>query len=157
MPPSSRHLSSSSCSPSSSSYSCPLSSLRAYVCMLLLLVFSLSLFVGVTEAYPSFRDSVPNGDRIHGTAAAGHEKKLGGGMLNFFGKDFDKQGQVWTKELCEMDSDGDGISNGHELGDSCCEWTPGKAPLRDRKISAPGNFYSRTPTEMPECGNRSDL
>ncbi len=27
-----------------------------------------------------------------------------------------------TKEFCELDSDGDGMTNGLELGDPCCEW-----------------------------------
>ena len=29
----------------------------------------------------------------------------------------------WTAELCQLDSDQDGQSNGVELGDPCCEWT----------------------------------
>ena len=37
--------------------------------------------------------------------------------------------QTWTRELCMMDSDGDGRTNGEELGDPRCVWTPrGGAP-----------------------------
>jgi hypothetical protein len=45
--------------------------------------------------------------------------------LNPFGEDWRKQGFVWTRELCEMDSDGDGYTNGQELGDPCCTWEQG--------------------------------
>ena len=36
---------------------------------------------------------------------------------------FAKAGFVWTRALCEADSDGDGLTNGEELGDPCCEWS----------------------------------
>ena len=39
---------------------------------------------------------------------------------NQFGLDFKAAGSKWTKRLCQMDSDGDGVSNGLELGDPCC-------------------------------------
>ncbi len=35
---------------------------------------------------------------------------------------------IWTKELCEMDSDEDGATNGEELGDPCCKWRVGGTP-----------------------------
>jgi ribonuclease I len=40
----------------------------------------------------------------------------GGGSLNAFGRDFKTLGLSWTPELCAKDSDGDGFSNGFELG-----------------------------------------
>lgn len=33
---------------------------------------------------------------------------------------FAAAGHVWTKELCQADSDGDGATNGAELGDPNC-------------------------------------
>jgi hypothetical protein len=42
--------------------------------------------------------------------------------LNPFGEDWRANGFVWTKELCELDSDGDGYTNGEELGDPNCLW-----------------------------------
>jgi hypothetical protein len=54
-----------------------------------------------------------------------------------FGDDFYKAGESWTKELCEMDSDEDGDTNGAELGDPCCEWKRGDTPKR-RNVRHPG-------------------
>lgn len=35
-------------------------------------------------------------------------------------QDFAAAGHAWTQELCQADSDGDGYSNGQELGDPGC-------------------------------------
>ena len=32
---------------------------------------------------------------------------------------------MWTEDLCKEDSDGDGKTNGEELGDANCTWTEG--------------------------------
>jgi len=50
--------------------------------------------------------------------------------LNAFGVDLKASGFRWTEDLCRMDSDGDGRTNGEELGDPCCSWSvesPGQA------------------------------
>lgn len=36
----------------------------------------------------------------------------------------------WTSALCNHDSDGDGLSNGAELGDPGCTWRRGVALLQ---------------------------
>ena len=41
--------------------------------------------------------------------------------------------------LCLADSDGDGWSNGEELGDPDCTWTRGSIPQRTFDITHPGN------------------
>ena len=46
-----------------------------------------------------------------------------------------------------MDSDGDGITNGEELGDPQCVWTPGNNPNRTTNITHPGNQIN-TDTEQ---------
>ena len=46
--------------------------------------------------------------------------------------------QVWDSCICNQDSDGDGKTNGEELGDPKCIWTPGQAPARTTSISHPG-------------------
>lgn len=42
--------------------------------------------------------------------------------LNSFGAALKRNNYVWDKVLCEEDSDGDGLTNGEELGDPCCLW-----------------------------------
>ena len=54
--------------------------------------------------------------------------------------------QKWTRELCGMDSDGDGLTNGQELGDPYCTWTPeAKNPDYKTGLSHPGwnsNYFN---------------
>ena len=44
----------------------------------------------------------------------------------------------WNPELCRADSDGDGRTNGEELGDPDCNWTSGTIPDRVSDITHPG-------------------
>merc|ERR1712060_697253 len=55
-----------------------------------------------------------------------------------------KAGYTWTEEFCLKDSDGDGQSNGLELGDPSCVWTVGATPQRSTDISHPGYKDSMT-------------
>ena len=47
---------------------------------------------------------------------------------------------MWTVDLCEMDSDGDGRTNGVELCDPNCEWQPGRDDVLQERcsVSHPG-------------------
>lgn len=47
---------------------------------------------------------------------------------NPFGEDFEAARFAWTVALCHKDSDGDGRSNGEELGDPGCVWVKGATP-----------------------------
>eukprot|EP00512_Aurantiochytrium_limacinum_P002130 CAMPEP_0171507438 /NCGR_PEP_ID=MMETSP0958-20121227/13528_1 /TAXON_ID=87120 /ORGANISM="Aurantiochytrium limacinum, Strain ATCCMYA-1381" /LENGTH=658 /DNA_ID=CAMNT_0012044193 /DNA_START=176 /DNA_END=2152 /DNA_ORIENTATION=- len=113
---------------------------EAFVWTLLISVFG----PVVTVAEPEFVDKIPNGRNVRaadGSAwpAVGHAEALGGGEhRNPFGNDFDDAGKIWTKLLCEMDSDGDGRSNGVELGDPYCEWMEGDTPFLTSGITNPG-------------------
>ena len=44
----------------------------------------------------------------------------------------------WTKDLCLKDSDGDGQTNGFELGDPYCCWKVGDSPTFVTDLSHPG-------------------
>mmetsp|Transcript_92589 Transcript_92589/g.164637 ORF Transcript_92589/g.164637 Transcript_92589/m.164637 type:complete len:119 (-) Transcript_92589:28-384(-) len=85
-------------------------------------------------AFPSFQVQIPNGAEVEVDGelwpGVGHLLRSGGGDLNPFGLDFQAAGSKWTSALCEKDSDGDGLSNGYELGDPSCRWTPGAQPER---------------------------
>ena len=51
--------------------------------------------------------------------------------------------QDWTYDLCMVDSDEDGKTNGDELGDPNCVWCPGATPNRTTDLSHPGiNEYT---------------
>ncbi|XP_022313983.1 tyramine beta-hydroxylase-like [Crassostrea virginica] len=112
--------------------------LLRYICFLL-------LWSSRTLGFKSFQQRIPNGDSIphpckpnflwHGV---GHENELGGGSRNKFGLDFAAAGMKWTKELCTKDSDGDGRTNGEELGDPNCTWEENSTPETDKGLSHPG-------------------
>ena len=68
----------------------------------------------------------------------GHVNPAGGGQLNPFGSDFASAGHQWTVSLCNKDSDGDGVSNGMELGDPACVWKVGRNPFTTAGITNPG-------------------
>lgn len=97
----------------------------------------------VVLAFEQYQELIPNGNAVYHedrlVPGVGHDSALGGGRLNQFGKDFRAAGRVWTDQLCRKDSDGDGKTNGEELGDPKCEWKPGApAPNGGRAISHPG-------------------
>lgn len=64
--------------------------------------------------------------------------KAGGGQRNEFGLAFAAAGKEWTVELCNEDTDGDGITNGDHLGDPLCIWKQGATPSRTVDITHPG-------------------
>jgi hypothetical protein len=74
-------------------------------------------------ATPSYPSLIPNGNSF--SCATCHP---GGSppALNPFGQDFSAT-HTWSPTLAAKDSDGDGFSNGVELGDPNGTWTPGSA------------------------------
>merc|ERR1719210_1768498 len=101
---------------------------------------------------------IPNGNNVVRNGlqwpGVGHTT-VGGGpsAKNPFGDDFAAASYFWSEALCRKDSDGDGQSNGLELGDPDCRWTMGDIPARTDDISHPGYADSATqavPTTTPE-------
>jgi len=89
------------------------------------------LWLGDVQAYENYIANIPNGENVKDCDGAphrgvGHLRSSGSGPRNAFGIDFAAAGYKWTQELCEKDSDGDGVSNGAELGDPDCSWKEGK-------------------------------
>lgn len=60
-------------------------------------------------------------------------------MRNAFGKAFADAGHTWTQDLCNADSDGDGQTNGQELGDPCCTWALSGNIMYIKGVSNPSN------------------
>lgn len=82
-----------------------------------------ALLVPGVEGSLEFVAMLPNGGNVPDTPAIGHPDGTGdSAATNAFGDAFADAGHKWTKELCEADTDGDGQTNGQELGDPCCEW-----------------------------------
>jgi predicted ferric reductase len=98
----------------------------------------------LVEAFPQYQSSIPNGDRVPNHAGVGHVAADGGGALNSFGVDFRNAGFTWSAAFCQRDSDGDGQSNGLELGDPACTWVAGSPAPRTTDISDPSLSSSRT-------------
>jgi hypothetical protein len=74
------------------------------------------------SAWPEYNPMIPNGDNVNGGTNIGHVDEAGVEGVNEFGAAFEEAGDAWTVELCQADSDGDGQTNGQELGDPCCEF-----------------------------------
>ncbi|CAB9514469.1 DBH-like monooxygenase protein 2 [Seminavis robusta] len=106
-------------------------------------LFSTSILVA--SGLQHFAKNIPNGNRVPNPypqgglwAGVGHNAIGGGGELNPFGQDFQEEGFEWTEHLCRADSDGDGRSNGEELGDPDCIWTKGESDPILPALSHPG-------------------
>ncbi|XP_067929956.1 tyramine beta-hydroxylase-like [Watersipora subatra] len=99
---------------------------------------------------------IPNGERVSSPCddsvweGVGHLHQKGGGERNSFGKVFEAEGNKWTEKLCREDSDGDGRSNGEELGDPNCVWSFGKEPTYSQNITHPGICE---PLNSTKCSN----
>uniref|UniRef100_A0A2C9JWV4 Temptin Cys/Cys disulfide domain-containing protein n=1 Tax=Biomphalaria glabrata TaxID=6526 RepID=A0A2C9JWV4_BIOGL len=104
-----------------------------------------ALLLASVQCYHEFISHIPSGDSVthpcepsqpwHGV---GHYNPQGGGHLNPFGHDFQAVGRQWTQELCWHDSDGDGLTNGFELGDPYCQWHQGVQPTWTGNVTHPG-------------------
>jgi hypothetical protein len=97
---------------------------------------AVAVAISSVHGMKDFREKIPNGFNVAGStgsawAGVGHLSSDGGGTLNPFGKDFKSAGKTWTPELCRMDSDGDGVPNGVELGVYQARVPPSSSEMRD--------------------------
>lgn len=105
-------------------------------------------------ARPDFPNRIPNGRNVPGCEHLGHEGCVSGAARNQFGVDFEAAGFAWTPEFCGKDSDGDGVTNGEELGDPCCTWTQangGGKGFRSSGLSHPGEKSKDDAKTQPKC------
>lgn len=108
-------------------------------------------------AWQSYKSKIPSGEMggVGHSSCTSPSSCSGGGSRNAFGSAFANAGREWNKDLCEADSDGDGQSNGLELGDPCCIWSAGDTPQFTTDLSAPGSSSSVTLRTVPDCTSSS--
>ncbi len=114
--------------------------------------------LGVLATGPALARSTRVAQLPNGTVAGCSTCHVGTdyAMRNAFGQDVEstlegtpiESADVAWLEICNLDSDGDGETNGVELGDPCCTWTEGDAPLE--ATSLPGDDTS---TSGNSCDN----
>ncbi|KAH9503088.1 DBH-like monooxygenase protein 1 [Bulinus truncatus] len=114
-----------------------------------------AVLVQNVSTYQTYQTQIPNGDSVPHPCkpntywgGVGHQRDQGAGERNQFGQDFEREGRLWTQTLCHLDSDGDGLTNGEELGDPDCLWNQGDTPSRLVGISNPGIC---DPWDSPSC------
>jgi len=133
-----------------------------------IIIVALALFCATAYCSSSDRSRIPNGYNVPCPSGAagcsgglcpgfGHNgntnlPECDGSPSNIrgpFGNDFyTVTPKVWNLAICQIDSDGDGKSNGDELGDPCCVWTSG-TPRRTTTLSHPG--AANSVTTQPSC------
>ena len=83
-----------------------------------------------------------------------HVSAAGGGPRTVFGQDVFQFARAGTnmnwEDVCALDSDGDGATNGAELGDPDCAWRRGDAPIMFMPTDP--NDPNDTPAEMMTGG-----
>lgn len=100
------------------------------------------------EARRSYLSDVPNGRAADCIAC---HVDGDSGPLNAFGDHY-AAADGWWAGIYDLDSDGDGETNGLELGDACGLWVPGAVPPRSSGLSNPGLLASVSSQVMPDCG-----
>ena len=117
--------------------------------MLRLLLLAVSAY-----AYQQDLVKLPNGNTYGITL--GHPGGATKKATNFANA-FYSTGQKWNKAFCQADTDGDGQSNGFEMGDPCCVWTVGQTPMFTTGLSDPNSFTSKTTRQMPNCVKANNM
>lgn len=104
-------------------------------------------------AFTAFPGRIPNG-RINKCINC-HTTPEGGTQRNLFGDDVSaniRNGYPNWSVLYALDSDGDGFTNGEEMGDPCGQWQNGQVPALTQ-ATLPGNASSKPEqhANMADC------
>ena len=120
-----------------------------FVLVFLAMIF---LFSNTAHSRDYFPDWIPNG-RINNCSNC-HVSPYGGGQRTPFGetvKDNLSNGNVRWDLIFNIDSDGDGFTNGEELQDADGQWVFGKAaPGNPTLVTLPGDASSKPTTSSVE-------
>ena len=105
-------------------------------------------------AQPDFMASIPNGNT--NSCGTCHSTPVPAAEWNTFGTDIKDtlvDGKPDWASVCDIDSDGDGATNGAELGDAACTWVMGEADPTG-EVFHPGDETSTPPAgDAPDDGN----
>ena len=101
-----------------------------------------------TYAYQQDLAKLPNGNSYGLTL--GHPGGVTRKATNL-ASSFYANGQTWDKAICQADADGDGQTNGFEMGDPCCKWSIGQTPMFTTGLSDPNSAASKSIRQMPTC------
>ncbi len=115
-------------------------------------------FTTLVDARPQFRQRIPNGTVIPPGATRDcqncHVNEGGGAPWNDFGDQIRSQGAGgpnW-EDLYFLDADGDGQTNGQELGDPCGTWVVAEVPPRTVGLGAAGDdMVQASDPDTPAC------
>ena len=114
-----------------------------------LIVLFVALAPAAAFALPDYPGKIPNG--VSNDCANCHINPAGGGARTPFGEDVrdnrDGSSILWNN-LFDLDSDGDGQTNGQELNDPCGVWTVAEAD--------PGGDVSNPGDDSDELGTPPD-
>lgn len=112
-----------------------------------------TMLAGTARAQPDYVTYIPNGlvNDCENCHPGGNTQALNG-----FGQassdQVGKPSTQWWPALIDLDSDGDGQTNGQELGDPCGDWLIGLDPPRTTAIANPGDPASKSADpDNPSC------
>jgi len=92
--------------------------------LVILLVCVVIAAAGTLKSRDEYMEKLPVYRQFKCTICHQSPDPITGTDLNNFGKDFKKYGYEWNSTLAGLDSDGDGFSNGIELGDEDGDGSP---------------------------------
>ena len=125
--------------------------------ILMILSGAVVLSTSLPSQAKSFRvDQLPNGEVFDCSTCHVSQTNR---SRNPFGHEVDvwlNRSNVEWSSVYFLDSDGDGYTNGRELGDPCGDWRSGRTPTRTTDISNPGDPDSvppGNPGPTCTCGN----